>query len=91
MTAEEYAEMQRAEYAKYVANQTIMFNGARAYNEGDPVPITNVEAYHYLESGLVRLVGDPPPEPPVQEPPPQGEDILLNPEPINVEKDTDNG
>ena len=86
-TADEYAELQRVEYAKYVANQVIMFNGARAYNEGDPVPASNVEAYRYLESGLVRLVGDPPPEPPAQEPTPQGEDIVINPE----SKDTDNG
>ena len=80
MTPEEYDAARVAEYGKYVANQTIMFNEARAYNEGDAVPVSNVERYHYLESGLVRLVDEPAPVPAVQEPTPQGEDIVINPE-----------
>lgn len=40
---EEYRREQIAEYSSYVANKPININGARAFNEGDPVPAGHVE------------------------------------------------
>ena len=54
---EEYRAAAAQEYGQYVAVEAIDFDGARAYNVGDPVPVTNVEAYHYVERGLVAKVG----------------------------------
>ncbi len=42
-TADEYASEQAREYGKYVARVGIDFHGTRAYNVGDPVPISAVE------------------------------------------------
>lgn len=75
----DYTAKQAVEYGTYVAATTITHNGARAYNEGDPVPASNVEKYRYLESGLVRKVGDPVPEPPAPEALPQGEPVQVDP------------
>jgi len=49
-----YLAAQAAEYGTYVATRTIYYEGVRAYNEGDPVPVSNVERHGYLEQGLVR-------------------------------------
>lgn len=37
-------QAQLAEYGKYVARDVIFVNGARAYNPGDPVPVSVVES-----------------------------------------------
>lgn len=41
---EEHAAAQAAEYGTYVATKTIHIGGARAFNVGDPVPVSHVEA-----------------------------------------------
>lgn len=59
-TAEETAAFrseQEREYGQFVALADISFNGARAYNAGDPVPATNVAKYGYDTAGLVAKVG----------------------------------
>lgn len=35
---------QAAEYGRYVANKPINIRGARAFNVGDPVPVSHVES-----------------------------------------------
>ena len=40
---EEYRQAQDAEYSVYVANKPIDIRGARAFNEGDPVPVSHVD------------------------------------------------
>lgn len=40
---EEYRKAQAAEYGIYVATQPIDIRGARAFNVGDPVPVSHVE------------------------------------------------
>ena len=55
-TAEEtaaFVEAQAKEYGTYVAVAPISFNGVPAYNAGDPVPVSNVEKYGYLDQKLV--------------------------------------
>lgn len=42
-TAEELREAQAKEYGTYVAVAPIDINGARAFNEGDAVPVSHVE------------------------------------------------
>lgn len=42
-TAEQYENAQVAEYGKYVARVAIDYHGTRAYNVGDPVPVSAVE------------------------------------------------
>jgi len=79
---EDFAAAQAAEYAEYVAVEPILVDGARAYNPGDPVPVSNVEAHGYLESGLVRKASDPDSEPAEQPPPPpQGDPVVIG-EPV---------
>lgn len=48
---------QATEYGTYVAVAPISFNGAPAYNPGDPVPVSNVQRHKYDEQGLVAKVG----------------------------------
>jgi hypothetical protein len=43
-TAEEFRSAQEAEYSKYVAKEPISIGGARAFNPGDPVPVSHVES-----------------------------------------------
>jgi hypothetical protein len=50
---EDYRKTLRDEYGEFVALQQIYFDGALAYNVGDPVPKSNVEAHGYLDDGLV--------------------------------------
>lgn len=47
---------QVAEYATYVAATQIFVGTALAYNEGDPVPVSNVNLHGYEAAGLVRKV-----------------------------------
>jgi hypothetical protein len=47
---------QQKEWGQYIALTDISFNGARAYNAGDPVPASNVEKHKYLDQGLVTKV-----------------------------------
>ena len=42
-TAEQRAEAVAAEYGKYTASEAIDIGGVRAFNVGDPVPISHVE------------------------------------------------
>lgn len=42
-SAAQYREQQGAEYGTYVAAVQIDIDGARAFNEGDPVPVSHVE------------------------------------------------
>lgn len=44
------------EYGTFVARSAIDEGNARAYNRGDPVPISNVEKNDYEVRGLVRRV-----------------------------------
>jgi hypothetical protein len=50
-----FAELQRREYGKWEAAELITVGNAPAYNEGDPVPISNVDAHGYARRGQVRL------------------------------------
>jgi hypothetical protein len=80
MPETDYEAAQAAEWGAYVANDAIFYNGARAYNAGDPVPASNVALHHYLDTGQVRAADAPPPE--LDETstpaPPVGEPIELN-------------
>lgn len=40
---EKLREEQAREYGQYVANKAIDILGARAFNEGDPVPASHIE------------------------------------------------
>jgi hypothetical protein len=51
-TVAEDLEAQRTEYGTYVANRPIDVDGARAYNVGDPVPVSNVERHGYDKQDL---------------------------------------
>ena len=55
VTAEELREAQRKEYGTYVAAQTIFIEGARAFNVGDPVPVSHVER-HVVDADAVTKV-----------------------------------
>jgi hypothetical protein len=57
---ETHRQNQIVEYGTYVASSPIDVGGVRAYNVGDPVPISNVEEHGYLDQGLVEKVADPP-------------------------------
>lgn len=41
-SAEELRQEQLREYGQYTAAETIFIGGARAFNEGDPVPASHV-------------------------------------------------
>ena len=43
VTAEQYAQALADEYSTYVAVTAIDIDGARAFNVGDPVPVSHVE------------------------------------------------
>lgn len=47
---------QAKEYGTFVATQPIDAGGVRAYNEGDPVPVSNVERHGYERLGWVKRV-----------------------------------
>jgi hypothetical protein len=50
-------EAQRKEYGLYVAAVPIEHGSARAYNQGDAVPVSNAERLGYVDQGLVVKVG----------------------------------
>lgn len=52
-SAEDYAAEVAAEYGEYVAVEPIYVGNALAYNIGDPVPISNVQAHGYAEARVV--------------------------------------
>jgi len=47
LTAEEYQATVEEEYGDWVAAEPILYNGALAYNTGDPIPASNVTAHGY--------------------------------------------
>lgn len=53
---EDLRKAQQKEYGTYVAVEPIDYEGVRAYNVGDPVPVSNVEKHGYLESNSVKKV-----------------------------------
>lgn len=52
---EEYRQAQAAEYGTYVAAHAIDILGARAFNEGDPVPVSHVERGVVSEDAVVKV------------------------------------
>lgn len=52
----ERREQIRKDYSQYVATETIYYDGAVAYQAGDPVPASNVERHGYDEAGVVKRV-----------------------------------
>lgn len=54
-TAEQMLEAIRAEYSTYVAVVPIDINGARAFNEGDPVPAGHVERGVVVEDQVAKV------------------------------------
>lgn len=52
-TAEDLRDAQRKEYGTYVAVGPIDINGVRAFNAGDPVPVSHVEGGVLAGSDLV--------------------------------------
>lgn len=55
--AETLAAEQATEYGTYVAKETIYYDGARAFNVGDPVPVSHVKEHGY--DALVEKVSKP--------------------------------
>lgn len=54
-TAAERRQKQLVEYGTYVATEPISINGAHAFNAGDPVPVSHVEAFpDLLAQGFVK-------------------------------------
>lgn len=53
---EERELLQVIEYGTFIATGPIEVGNARAFNEGDPVPVTNVELNGYEAAGKVRRV-----------------------------------
>jgi hypothetical protein len=51
---EELRRAQEAEYGIYVAARPITIRGARAFNEGDPVPKSHVESGVVSEDDVVK-------------------------------------
>lgn len=51
---EEYRQRQADEYGTFVANKPITIRGARAFNEGDPVPKSHVERGVVSEDDVVK-------------------------------------
>ena len=54
-TALELAEEQRVEYGTYVALGPIDIDGARAFNTGDPVPVSHVERSVVLPEQVAKV------------------------------------
>lgn len=51
---EEYRQQQEAEYSEYVAKHPIFIRGARAFNEGDPVPVSHVKSGVVSKDDVVK-------------------------------------
>lgn len=56
-TAEDVVAATRKEYGQYVAADQIFHGNALAYNQGDPVPASNVKLHGYDEDGRVVKAG----------------------------------
>lgn len=54
LTVEEYRKAQAAEWGTYVATEPIDINGARAFNPGDPVPVSHVEGGVVLSESVAK-------------------------------------
>jgi hypothetical protein len=76
-TASQYEQAQRDEWSRFVALVPIDFYGTRAYNPGDPVPVSAVEGdaawidtswVSAREGSHVASATMPPPEPPTIDP-----------------------
>jgi hypothetical protein len=77
-TAGQYEQAQRQEWSRYIATVPIDFYGTRAYNPGDPVPVSAVEGdtawidpawVTTRDSGqTVESQTTPPPTPPTIDP-----------------------
>lgn len=55
LTAEQQAQAIRDEYAVYVAIVPIDINGARAFNEGDAVPVGHVDRGVVLSEQVAKV------------------------------------
>jgi hypothetical protein len=55
-SVEQFAKAQEAEYGTWRAKAVIYHDGARAYNPGDPVPVSNVKDHGYDKADLVEKV-----------------------------------
>ena len=51
---EEYRQQQADEYGQFVANKPIDIRGARAFNEGDPVPASHVKSGIVAKADVVK-------------------------------------
>ena len=73
-----------AEWGTWVAAGAIYVDGVRAFNAGQSVPASTVAARGWDTSGEVVRAGEPIPEPagPVVVTPPQGEPIVITPDPV---------
>lgn len=60
--SDNFDKAQAVEYGTWVAVSPIDHNGARAYNIGDPVPVSNVKAYGYDTAKLVAKTSATAPE-----------------------------
>jgi hypothetical protein len=54
-TVAELKAAQEAEYGTYVAVHPIFINGARAFNAGDPVPVSHVKRGVVTKSQVVDV------------------------------------
>lgn len=54
---ERYQQEQDKEWGAFVATSPIFYNGARAFNPGQPVPASHVKLYGYDKDGLVAKTG----------------------------------
>lgn len=54
-TVAELKAAQDAEYGTYVAKQVIYIGGARAFNVGDPVPVSHVENKVVTEDQVTKV------------------------------------
>lgn len=52
---EELRQAQAAEYGTYVATKPIDIRGARAFNVGDPVPVSHVERGVVSEESVAKV------------------------------------
>lgn len=55
LTAAELREAQRKEWGTYVALGPIDIGGVRAFNEGDPVPVSHVEGGVVEDSQVAKV------------------------------------
>lgn len=58
-TAEELRAAQAREYGTYIAAETIDIGGARAFNAGDPVPVSHVKNGVVDESQVTKVTAKP--------------------------------